>query len=286
MDRFLYYLIGAAAALLFLLVAAAIYSELSDKIPIPGRAQEVADAETEATPEETPEETPQPRTGDELWVSDDLLPVSTAVSWSPQDAGVITTVTYPGFTILYSETLGAPLLVQYAMVNGAEPQIYPEPAAVKTPSLSKIQQAGFLPGEMALQNSIALYFGKQSAKNASKMTNLCAFYPPCLNGIWNQFPDLEKRWAGNFNWIEVVAGPIFQSPPATVDGLAVPTAFYRAYRRSFGDTLAFIIPQTASSEPLQTFLTSISAIESATGLKIFSNTVAGEDRRQKAKSVW
>jgi hypothetical protein len=69
-------------------------------------------------------------------------------------------------------------------------------------------------------------------------------------------------------------------------GVVIPSAFYRAYRRSYGDCVAFVIPQTATSPKLETYLTSISAIEAATGMSIFPNTIGLEERDQTATAVW
>jgi DNA/RNA endonuclease G (NUC1) len=211
----------------------------------------------------------------------------TPMPWSPPNHGKVVTVGYPGFTVVYSVTLGNPLAVQYAMVGGAKPKRYPPPISVPTPKSQLIEAAGYQRGEMALEESIGLYFGKVSSRNTSLMTNTCAFNPACLIGPWDQFAAMEKKYAGDFGWIEVVAGPIFSATPTrAANGLVVPDAFYRVYRRSYGDTMAFIVPQTATSTTLASYLTSIASVEAATGVAIFANTVAPEDRGQTAKEVW
>ena len=122
----------------------------------------------------------------------------TPVPWNPPNHGKVTTVIYPGFTVVYSLTLGNPLAVQYAMVNGAKPKRYPPPVGVQTPRPTLIEAAGYQRGEMALSESITLYFGKASGRNTGLMTNLCAFNPACLAGPWAQFAAMEKRYAGDF----------------------------------------------------------------------------------------
>ncbi len=122
-------------------------------------------------------------------------------------------------------TLGNPLAVQYSMVNGAKPRRWPEPVRVKTPDGRQIPAAGYARGQMALESSIATYFGKAAGANTSLMPNICAFAPACLAGPWAEFSELEPKWAGTFGWIEVVAGPVFSSPPAQVGGLLIPRLF-------------------------------------------------------------
>lgn len=214
-------------------------------------------------------------------------PTPEPLPWSPPSPGQVVSIVYPGFTVVYSLTLGNPLAVQYAMVNAAKPKRYSEPAKVETPSRNRITDAGFAAGPIALPESIELYFGKTAAKNTELMTNTCAFFPSCLAGPWAQFGRMEGNWAGQFGWIEVVAGPIFANPPRqTADGLVVPSAFYRVYRRSYGDTLAFIIPQAATSTEISDFLTSIAAVEASTGLTVFSDTILPEERNVIAGDLW
>jgi DNA/RNA endonuclease G (NUC1) len=257
----------------------------------------VAAASATATPTPTPDpkaalftsgpNTLQPAGALPLATATPEAPMATPVPWTPPNPGKTTTIIYPGYTVVYSPALGNPLAVQYAMVGGAKPKRYPPPITVKTPKATLIEAAGYQRGEIALQESISLYFGASSGKNTTLMTNLCAFNPACLAGPWAQFAAMEKRYAGDYGWIEVVAGPIFNTPPSrSANGLVVPDAFYRVYRRSYGDTMAFIIPQTATSTTLTGFLTSIATVEAATGVAIFTNTVTPEERANVATAVW
>jgi hypothetical protein len=210
----------------------------------------------------------------------------TPVPWSPPNPGKTTTVIYPGFTVVYSPTLGSPLAVQYAMVQGAKPKIYPAPAKVVTPNPRLIPAAGYARGPMAFPKSIALYFGKAAGMNTNLMTNVAAFDPGTLAGPWNELAELELRYASEYKWIEIVAGPIFSDPPTKVGGVLVPAAFFRVYRRAYGDSMAFIVPQGATSTKMETYLTSISAVEAATGVSIFTNTVPIDARDLTAEAVW
>jgi DNA/RNA endonuclease G (NUC1) len=284
MDRFYYYLLGALIAVA---VAALLFSRHGE-VSAPS---EPAPVFAKSTPKPTPAfasatplamATPIPLATPALFAPAQPTPVP----WRPPNFGTVVTTTYPGFTIVYSETLGNPLAVQYAMVNGAKPRRWPNPNRVKTPDGRRIPAAGYARGQMALQRSIAMYFGKVAGEKTDMMANICAFTPACLAGPWAQFSELEPKWAGTFGWIEVVTGPVFSSPPAQANGLVIPSAFYRVYRRAYGDSLAFLIPQTATSTKLETYLTSISTIEAATGMSIFPNTLPVGQRDIAAKAVW
>jgi DNA/RNA endonuclease G (NUC1) len=293
MNRFFYYLLGTLIALIVALGAISYFragtakDAESDRPPLaasPSPSPSPADllpGETvaapistmpsliDATPASTPSPTPPP------------------LAWSPPFYGKAVDLTYPGFTVLYAPTLGNPLAVQYAMVGGAKPRKWPETPKVKSPPASLITRDGYERGSMALTKSISMYFGKQAGRNTELMTNSAAFNPSTLGGPWAQFSDLEPKWAGEAGWIEVVAGPIFGNPPQqTANGLVVPVAFYRAYRRSYGDTIAFVIPQGSAYSDLKNYLTSIAAIEAATGVSIFANTIDPEQRTLVAPAVW
>ncbi len=220
-------------------------------------------------------------------IPETLPPVMpTPVPWSPPNYGVVTTVIYPGFTVVYSTELGNPAAVQYAMVQGAKPKRYPPPAKVRTPSPKLISNAGFAAGTMAFPESISLYFGRQAGGNTSLMPNLCAFDSATLAGPWTRLAELELQYASSYKWIEIVTGPIFATPPAKSGGIVVPAAFYRVYRRSYGDCMAFIIPQGAASTKMETYLTNVTAVEAATGLPIFANTLTPEARDRIPTAVW
>lgn len=214
------------------------------------------------------------------------VPMPTPVPYTPPNPGKTQTLIFPGFTVVYSPALGSPLAAQYAMVGGAKPKRYPPAPKIATPNPRLIPAAGYARGPMALPSSIGLYFGKSSVPNTELMTNIAPMNPTLLGGPWSEFAALEQRWAGEFTWIEVVAGPIFNSPPSTAGGLVIPAAFFRAYRRSYGDAIAFIIPQDAVGNSLKPFLTSISSVEAATGLDIFPNTLDLTAREQVAPAVW
>ena len=288
MDRFFVYLLIGLSAVLIVFATVAI---------LPGRkpVEAVPIAQVEATPTPAPASTPLVGTPDprELFMEADVeLPVPDPVAvsmpktYNPPNPGPVTTVVYPGFVVVYSEKLGSPLAVQYAMVNGAPPKRSPEPKKVKTPPERLIREAGYVPGPMALPESISLYFGKAAGRNTSLMPNTCAFSPECLNGPWAQFAEMEAKYAGEYGWLEIVAGPIFSSAPPKEGELLVPEAFYRCYRRPYGDTMAFIIPQMAVADNLKPYLSNIATVEAMTGMSIFANSISPEERMRTAEAVW
>lgn len=194
------------------------------------REEMVVDVNTQQRPSVTPAPVTINESGAQMASSIPLpiaTPTPTPLPGTPPDAGEVVAIMYPGFTVVYSVTLGNPVTVQYATVNNEKPKRYQEAVRVKTPDPNLITEAGFM------------------------------------------------------------AGPIFSNPlRQTAQGLVVPSAFYRVYRHSYGDTLAFLIPQAAMSPDLTSYLTSIAAIEASTGMTMFSDTIMPEVRNAIASELW
>jgi hypothetical protein len=287
MDRFYYYLLGAMAAVLLVGVGFITFSrhkavEEGTATPSPTPAFADLPKATPARPWSTPGIDPNASATPLLMAT----PAPTPIPWTRPDVGKTTPIIYPGFTVLYSLSLNTPLAAQYAMVQGAKPRTYAEPKKVPMLDSRLIAAAGYARGELAYAKSISLYFGSQASRNASLMTNVCAMDPGTAAGPWAKLSELERQYSGAYKWIEIVAGPILGNPVMGVGKLPVPVAFFRVYRREYGDCLAFIIPQGATSVKMETYLTDIATIEAATGISIFENTISVADRTQKAPAVW
>jgi DNA/RNA endonuclease G (NUC1) len=307
MDRFSIYLLGALAAVLIAFGVVAFLRQhevaglaaepttiVKTAAPLPPASRPLFASGSDAVPMApglpnmpAPAGAPVP-TRSVMPVVDaaSLVAMPTPIPWSPPNYGKVATVIYPGFTVVYSTELGNPAAVQYAMVQGAKPKRYPQPVKVKTPSPKLIANAGYAAGTMAFPASISLYFGKQAGNNTSLMPNLCAFDAATLAGPWTKLADLEVQYASVYKWIEIVTGPIFATPPTQAGGIIAPAAFYRVYRRSYGDCMAFIIPQGSASTKMETYLTNVTTVEAATGLPIFANTLSQEARDQIPTAVW
>lgn len=296
MDRFFYYTLGALAALMLTFGAIGYFKskgviDPAEKIATVGGAAPSPtpaapfDSATGASPSPTSSQVEMPALID--MPAQSAMATPTPVPWAPPNFGTPVTIQYPGFAVVYSPALSSPLAVQYAMVGGAKPRRWPEVKKMRLPVTRLITDAGYARGEMAFKKSISMYFGKQAGANAELATNISAMTPAMAAGPWAQFGELEPKWAGEAGWIEVTAGPVFGNPAMqTANGVTVPQAFYRVYRRSYGDTMAFIIPQTATDPNLSKYLTSVSAVEAATGMSIFPNTIDLSQRDQPAKVVW
>jgi len=286
MDRFYYYLLGAMAAVLLagLGVITITHHRDAESAAKPSPTPDVSKTSkaTPARPWSTPGDDPTVAATPMLLAA----PPRTPIPWQRPDVGKTTAVSYPGFTVLYSLTLMSPLAVQYAMVQGAKPKTYAEPKKVPMLDSRLIAAAGYTRGEMAYAKSISLYFGPSASRNAALMTNLSAMDPATSAGPWAKLSELERQYSGAYKWIEIVAGPILGSPVMGVGKLPVPVAFYRVYRREYGDCLAFVIPQGASATKMDAYLTDIASIEAATGVTIFENTITSAQRNERAATIW
>jgi endonuclease G, mitochondrial len=94
--------------------------------------------------------------------------------------------------------------------------------------------------------------------------------------------DFAKR----FGTIDVVDGPVFSvSAKHFPSGVAIPSAFYKAIRRSDGQAIAFIVPQNPQSPRPEEYLSSIDEIEKRTGIDPFPG-MSPTIKAQRQSKIW
>jgi endonuclease G, mitochondrial len=105
-------------------------------------------------------------------------------------------------------------------------------------------------------------------------SNMSPQEPGFNRGIWKKLEELVRTWAIENNSLYIVTGPILTEglPAIGPDHVAVPKYFYKVILDYTGPEIkgiGFIIPNTGSSEPLQTFSVTIDSVEKFTGIDFF-----------------
>lgn len=163
--------------------------------------------------------------------------------------------------------------------------------------------SGFDRGHMTPAFAMWSRHGKEAFLATFICSNIVPQHHEMNAGIWEDLEDnIAGRhrqgdgWAGSLRHITVLNGPVYEGDAETMKtGIAVPTACFSIVMDWQEDgssykALAFQIPNTKSVKgPLSRWLTSIKAIEQATGLNVFSGEatvlrVALES--QRASTVW
>ena len=107
------------------------------------------------------------------------------------------------------------------------------------------------------------------------MSNMAPQEPGFNKGIWRELEELNRDWAKRFKHLYVVTGPVLSGRTKFWIGdnqVAVPEAFYRVIldiREPEKKGIAFVIPNQVTEERLESFATSIDAVEEMTGIDFF-----------------
>lgn len=120
------------------------------------------------------------------------------------------------------------------------------------------------------------------------------------NGAWNEIEEAHRAVVANpasgIKAIWVISGPIFNDgkPKTTVGkGIGVPDSCYKVIawfdQQGKFNTRAYIIGQADTTKGAKNYLTTVDAVEAATGLNFFTELPDAEETRIEAetqKELW
>lgn len=146
---------------------------------------------------------------------------------------------------------------------------------------------GYDRGHLAPSFAIGKFHGREAQIETFLLTNISPQLHKMNDGTWNSIERMESDdFAKRFGSVYVTCGPIFaQDPNSFPSGVAIPIAFFKVIRRPDNQTIAFIVPQEASNQRPEQFLTSINKIEKYTGLNIYPDLTLEEKNRVRTK-IW
>jgi len=149
----------------------------------------------------------------------------------------------------------------------ADPDI---PTGSATPADYK--RSGFDRGHMAPAADMA--HSARTMSDSFYMSNICPQRPECNRKTWKDLEKQVRKFALAEQDVYIVTGPILPKTKTLTIGLnevTVPDAFYKVVydRTPPQKMIAFIIPNTGSSAPLQSFVVTVDRVEEITGLNFF-----------------
>lgn len=105
-------------------------------------------------------------------------------------------------------------------------------------------------------------------------SNICPQQPSFNRGVWKKLEEQTREWLHQFGEIYIVTGPVLKSglPVIGKNQICIPQYFYKAllvYQPTTIMAIAFILPNQASSNPLNSFAISIDSLESVIGIDLF-----------------
>jgi len=108
-------------------------------------------------------------------------------------------------------------------------------------------------------------------------------------GVWRELEELVRDWAKNSGVLYVVTGPVLSMPAKERIGnneVTVPSAYYKVVidiEEPLLRGIGFVIPNTITDKPLETFALSIDEVETLTGLDFFAEFIP-EDTETKIEA--
>jgi endonuclease G len=235
----------------------------------------------------------------------------------------------PGFVIGYSDARKNPRWVAYRLYRLDDSPDLPRPGNFQRDERTSAgvteedyKNSGYDRGHLAPNDAIGDCYGEEAQKATFLMSNVCPQKHNFNSGIWERLEALAKeRLAVNCVEVWVTTGPIFGAKPKRLkkSGIEVPDRFYKIFLDELPPgsapapapgsgpgsapttnpatpalrklrVLAFDIPQTArESDSLDRYLTSVDAIEAATGLDFFRDLEDQQEAELEAKvapAVW
>jgi endonuclease G len=238
------------------------------------------------------------------WSSGSALPQDAPGGW-PRMRGFVdrlsvTELVNPGFVVGYSEWHGVPRWVAYRADPPPNHRLQRRPARFEPDMRTwrcrlgwwcvrheSYRNSGFDRGHMAPNFLIGTRYGPEAQRATFLLSNVAPQRPSLNQGSWQRLEAVEAdRFAPNARVLWVVTGPVFDEHPPrfSPEWIAVPKAFFRIFWAEDEEghlrVLAFLMPQeTPPQADLRAYLTTVRAIEAATGIDFFPDLPQREQDR-------
>lgn len=117
------------------------------------------------------------------------------------------------------------------------------------------------------------------------MSNMSPQTPGFNRGIWAKLENQVRDWALDRDSIIVITGPVLKEGLETIgEGVSIPEQYYKIlYDPSSEEMTAFLMRNESSSEELSSFVVTVDAIETATGINFFPT---GEEEIESTLTNW
>lgn len=190
----------------------------------------------------------------------------------------------PGFMLGYSEWRRNALWVTYKLTakderhSGQRPKHFNvDNRSIMRVSSDDYRHSGFDRGHLAPNYAIASEYGRTAQRATFQMSNISPQRKHLNQKLWQRLESVTvDHFLARKQSLWIITGPIFdQDITSLKSGVEIPDAFYKiilapATSTRAAEAISFVMPQKVrGNEPLSRYLSSIDAIESATGLDFF-----------------
>lgn len=143
----------------------------------------------------------------------------------------------------------------------------------RSASLDDYRGSGYDRGHLAPAADFT--FDEVAMDESFLLSNISPQVPNMNRGVWKKIEGIVRDWAGTYEVIHIVTGPVFEDSNTEKIGpnsITVPDKFYKIAMRYSGDNyeaIAFLVPNTQISAPISSYIAAIDEIEEITGLDFF-----------------
>ena len=168
---------------------------------------------------------------------------------------------------------------------------YDKDISTRSATHSDYSHSGYTRGHMAPAGDMA--FNEVAMTESFLMSNMSPQTRACNGGIWKELEENVRDWTFSNGNLIIASGPIFNSRNPKKIGkktkISVPDSFYKIVLDNEGrdkKSIAFIIPNESSDEPLSDYAVSIDKVEEVTGINFFENYFDTKDTEDKMESSY
>lgn len=142
----------------------------------------------------------------------------------------------------------------------------------RTANNKDYMRSGYDRGHLAPAGDVA--WSSTALSESFYYSNISPQIPSFNRGIWKKLEELIRKWAKEEKSVFVVTGPVLEKdlPAIGPDKVSVPKYFYKVildYNEPVIKGIGFIIPNKASTKPLQNYSVTIDRVENLTGIDFF-----------------
>lgn len=189
-------------------------------------------------------------------------------------------VRHAGYAFVYDEKHEQAKWVAYCLTKKeTEGSIersdhFVEDPSVKTGTASNVDysKSGYDRGHLA--PAADMRWSENAMEESFYYSNMSPQLPAFNRGIWKKLEEKVRDWAIAFDSVLIVTGPILSETLSTIgpNKVSVPKYYFKAildYKGAHSKSIAFVMPNQGSKDPLMNFAVSIDALEKLTGINFF-----------------
>lgn len=190
-------------------------------------------------------------------------------------------VRYTGFTVSFNKDHHQPNYVVWELTGseaeGTEPRsskFRPDPDVLGSAVLEDYRNSGFDRGHMFPAGDAK--WDTQAMLDSHYLTNICPQDRKVNSGRWSSLEKLCRQWAQRDSALIIVTGPVLSDYLTRTIGpshVTVPDRFFKVILAPYADpvrAIGFIVPNTPTSDGLESMATSVDRVEEITGFDFFS----------------